>query len=556
MLEDLGFEWSPQDNSWNDLHRLLVEYEAEHGNCLVPQRYPDNKALGKWVANPADAVPSQKTRGSTASSPRNGSSCLRIWASNGAPRATPGTTSTDSLSNTRPSTGTAWSPSTTPTTRPSGRGLPTQRTQYRLRNEGKHSHLTEERIKLLEDLGFVWSGNGKKKGNKGDKGSKGDRDGEDFDGGTVTAPNIPQNNAPMPSPPNGAAELDIPPGSYFGVPVSNPNLGGGGIPPPWATNPSFAPPPPAPPIFSVSDPGAIFAAPIPAPPPPWATGGPPMGAMPGGPFAGGVRGGGPPPPQFGQSPQFALAPPPPSNPNLGRPPGAPPGAKGHYDSVGNWVGYPISPPVVSAPPPAPPPAPPAAMGSQAGPPRGHYDAAGNWVGYPISPPVVSAPPPPPPFGMGSQNFFGPPLSNPNLGSPPGAPPPWATDPLPLPRPRVISSASPRTAALPPPPPGRCPIPPSPAEPTTAGSGGGTMSTTPPDSGGKWFSAEWPGMAASIGAAIGTGTSDRSRTKSAKSGNRRRTRETGSRRRGRIALRGQSRRLSDQDGRELARESAH
>ena len=207
------------------------------------------------------------------------------------------------------------------------------------------------------------------KGNKADKGSKGDRDGEDFDGGTVTAPNIPQNNAPMPSPPNGAAELDIPPGSYFGVPVSNPNLGGGGIPPPWATNPSFAPPPPAPPIFSVSDPGAIFAAPMPAPPPPWATGGPPMGAMPGGPFAGGVGGGGPPPPQFGQSPQFALAPPPPSNPNLGRPPGAPPGAKGHYDSVGNWVGYPISSPAVSAPPPAPP-RPPGSHGIAGRPPEG------------------------------------------------------------------------------------------------------------------------------------------------------------------------------------------
>ena len=74
------------EGAWNDLHRLLVEYEAEHGNCLVPSVYPDNKALGKWVA--------------------------------------------------------------------------TQRTQYSLRNEGKHSHLTEERIKLLEDLGFVWSHQG------------------------------------------------------------------------------------------------------------------------------------------------------------------------------------------------------------------------------------------------------------------------------------------------------------------------------------------------------------------------------------------------------------
>ena len=33
----------------------------------------------------------------------------------------------------------------------------TQRTQYRLRNEGKHSQLTEDRIKLLDEVGFVWS---------------------------------------------------------------------------------------------------------------------------------------------------------------------------------------------------------------------------------------------------------------------------------------------------------------------------------------------------------------------------------------------------------------
>ena len=75
-----------QERAWNDLHRLLVEYEAEHGNCLVPTVYPKNQALGTWVA--------------------------------------------------------------------------TQRAQYRLRIEGKHSHLTEERIKLLNEVGFVWSHHG------------------------------------------------------------------------------------------------------------------------------------------------------------------------------------------------------------------------------------------------------------------------------------------------------------------------------------------------------------------------------------------------------------
>ena len=75
-----------QERAWNDRYDELDVYKNKHGNCLVPQHYPDNKALGKWVD--------------------------------------------------------------------------TQRTQYRLRNEGKQTPLTEERIKKLEDLGFVWSHQG------------------------------------------------------------------------------------------------------------------------------------------------------------------------------------------------------------------------------------------------------------------------------------------------------------------------------------------------------------------------------------------------------------
>ena len=59
------------------------QYFPAYRNCLVPQRYSKNKALGKWVD--------------------------------------------------------------------------TQRTQYRLRREGKQTPLTEDRIKLLDEVGFVWS---------------------------------------------------------------------------------------------------------------------------------------------------------------------------------------------------------------------------------------------------------------------------------------------------------------------------------------------------------------------------------------------------------------
>ena len=49
-----------QERAWNDRYDELDVYKNKHNNCLVPQHYPDNKALGTWVANPADAVPSQK----------------------------------------------------------------------------------------------------------------------------------------------------------------------------------------------------------------------------------------------------------------------------------------------------------------------------------------------------------------------------------------------------------------------------------------------------------------------------------------------------------------
>ena len=40
-----------EERAWNDRYDELDVYKNKHGNCLVPQRYSKNKALGKWVAN-------------------------------------------------------------------------------------------------------------------------------------------------------------------------------------------------------------------------------------------------------------------------------------------------------------------------------------------------------------------------------------------------------------------------------------------------------------------------------------------------------------------------
>jgi Helicase associated domain len=36
-------------HAWYDRLQELWEYKQEHGNCLVPQLYPENRKLGVWV---------------------------------------------------------------------------------------------------------------------------------------------------------------------------------------------------------------------------------------------------------------------------------------------------------------------------------------------------------------------------------------------------------------------------------------------------------------------------------------------------------------------------
>ena len=32
------------------MYKALVAYKREHGDCLVPQKWPENPPLGSWVA--------------------------------------------------------------------------------------------------------------------------------------------------------------------------------------------------------------------------------------------------------------------------------------------------------------------------------------------------------------------------------------------------------------------------------------------------------------------------------------------------------------------------
>lgn len=54
-LDALGFRWEKQADSheraWNEKFARLKKYKTVHGDCLVPQLYPEDRELGHWVSN-------------------------------------------------------------------------------------------------------------------------------------------------------------------------------------------------------------------------------------------------------------------------------------------------------------------------------------------------------------------------------------------------------------------------------------------------------------------------------------------------------------------------
>jgi superfamily II DNA or RNA helicase len=48
-LEALGVAWNMRDRLWEDMFQALVAFKAQHGNCYVPQMYPESPRLLTWM---------------------------------------------------------------------------------------------------------------------------------------------------------------------------------------------------------------------------------------------------------------------------------------------------------------------------------------------------------------------------------------------------------------------------------------------------------------------------------------------------------------------------
>lgn len=49
-LNAIGFTWDPQGAAWNKMYEMLQEFKKNNGHCNVPHAWSENVKLGRWVA--------------------------------------------------------------------------------------------------------------------------------------------------------------------------------------------------------------------------------------------------------------------------------------------------------------------------------------------------------------------------------------------------------------------------------------------------------------------------------------------------------------------------
>ena len=154
LLNSIGFEWSTYKVlPWMDRFELLRNYKEAHGDCLVSHRHP---TLGIWV-NSQRAYYRLLKEGKKASITQERIDLLNSIGFEWSPsKVLPWMDRFEALRNYKEAHGDCLVSSRHP-----GLGIwvTTQRRNYRLLKEGKKSRITQERIDLLNSIGFEWSVN-------------------------------------------------------------------------------------------------------------------------------------------------------------------------------------------------------------------------------------------------------------------------------------------------------------------------------------------------------------------------------------------------------------
>mmetsp|Transcript_19390 Transcript_19390/g.55803 ORF Transcript_19390/g.55803 Transcript_19390/m.55803 type:complete len:308 (-) Transcript_19390:52-975(-) len=157
VLEHVKFPLALRgDEFWKANYEKLREYHATTGHCRVPHNFQLNQKLGDWVTDQRrqhrlrqEGKPSQMTDDRKAKlDALNFEFSVRErvgWDQR-----------LEELVLYRDTNGNCAVPQSYAPNKALGKWVAKQREQFRNREEGKHSSLTDERLKRLEDIGFKW----------------------------------------------------------------------------------------------------------------------------------------------------------------------------------------------------------------------------------------------------------------------------------------------------------------------------------------------------------------------------------------------------------------
>jgi hypothetical protein len=144
-----------QDTKWLISYEELKEYRTEYGDCIVPRGFPPNPRLASWVAE-------QRKQYKLHKDGKNSSITLQrielleeidfAWNAQEAAWER----HIDDLQNFKEEYGDCLVPLNHPKYPKLGLWVKEQRRHYTLMKQGKPSHMTEQRARVLDEVGFCW----------------------------------------------------------------------------------------------------------------------------------------------------------------------------------------------------------------------------------------------------------------------------------------------------------------------------------------------------------------------------------------------------------------
>ena len=196
-MNDIGFVWSRRSNTWNENFQRLVKWQEQHGTCHIPDDSDDPElvALHKWVAdqrvhykrhvaeeegNGSDETNSTKKKvvvdeegngsdGNNSTKRKVKRKLTKLSPEKIAKLKSIGfefdsrdakwLQKLDVLLQYKKRHGDFLVPSNYPEDPTLSNWVASQRAQYKLYKQGKKSHMTERRLKILTDAGFPFSVN-------------------------------------------------------------------------------------------------------------------------------------------------------------------------------------------------------------------------------------------------------------------------------------------------------------------------------------------------------------------------------------------------------------